>query len=372
MTAEASAIDNATQPKVIIRCLVYNHEPYLRDCLEGFVMQKTNFPFKAVVHDDCSTDGSASIIREYAEKYPDIIEPIYETENQYSKRDGSLGRIMDAATLGRSPYIAHCEGDDYWIDPLKLQKQVDYMDKHPECTMTCTNAEVLTEKGFLSPDDFKSMGWETPCSTGNLSAEQIALGGGWFLHTCTLVTRSDIKSDMPNDARYCGVGDYPLQIFAALKGNVFYLEKKMAVYRFQHKGSWTERSKKDDFETLFNRNIKLVRMFCALNSYSNGKHEGAFTNCQTNIVLSLLQRAPQHRRTILSSLGWVLKYEYQARCREKRPTSFISKAYFNIKRLLAYPYHPHSIRWILPTWHPIILLKQALKKLKEKLNIIPQ
>lgn len=91
------------QLKVIIRCLVYNHEPYLRDCLEGFVMQQTNFPFKAVVHDDASTDNSAAIIREYAEKYPHIIEPIYETENQYSKHDRSLGRIMNAATLGRSP-----------------------------------------------------------------------------------------------------------------------------------------------------------------------------------------------------------------------------------------------------------------------------
>ena len=72
---------------VSIRCLVYNHEPYLRQCLDGFVMQQTNFRFEAIVHDDASTDGSAAIIREYAAKYPDIIKPIYETENQYSKRD---------------------------------------------------------------------------------------------------------------------------------------------------------------------------------------------------------------------------------------------------------------------------------------------
>ena len=80
-----------------IRCFVYNHEPYLRQCLEGFVMQKTSFAFEAIVHDDASTDNSAAIIREYAEKYPDIIKPIYETENQYSKHDGSLRRIMDSA-----------------------------------------------------------------------------------------------------------------------------------------------------------------------------------------------------------------------------------------------------------------------------------
>lgn len=82
---------------VAIKCLVFNYEPYLGDCLEGFVMQQTDFPFVAIVHDDASTDHSADIIREYATKYPDIILPIYETENQYSKHDGSLGRIMNAA-----------------------------------------------------------------------------------------------------------------------------------------------------------------------------------------------------------------------------------------------------------------------------------
>ena len=86
---------------VSIRCLAYNHEPYIRQCLEGFIMQKTNFRFEAVVHDDASTDGTVAIIREYAEKYPNIIKPIYETQNQYSKHDGSLGRIMSAACTGK-------------------------------------------------------------------------------------------------------------------------------------------------------------------------------------------------------------------------------------------------------------------------------
>ena len=89
------------QPLVSIQCLVYNHEPYLRQCLDAFVMQKTNFKFEAIVHDDVSTDGSAAIIREYAEKYPDIIKPIFETENQYSKHDGSLERIMHDACKGK-------------------------------------------------------------------------------------------------------------------------------------------------------------------------------------------------------------------------------------------------------------------------------
>lgn len=121
------------RPLVAIHCFVYNHEPYLRDCFEGFVMQQTNFPFVAIVHDDASTDGSAAIILEYEEKYPHIFRPIYETENQYSKRDGSLDRIMNEAIEATSAkYVAMCEGDDYWTDPLKLQKQVDFMEANPD------------------------------------------------------------------------------------------------------------------------------------------------------------------------------------------------------------------------------------------------
>lgn len=135
---------------VAIKCLVYNHEPYLRDCFEGFVMQKTNFRFVAIVHDDYSTDHSADIIREYAEKYPDLIKPIFETENQWCKKDGSLARIMDnRIDATGAKYIALCEGDDYWIDPLKLQKQVDFMESHPECSVTfhrCKHLNTYTNQ----------------------------------------------------------------------------------------------------------------------------------------------------------------------------------------------------------------------------------
>jgi glycosyltransferase involved in cell wall biosynthesis len=100
--------DTDSRPVMVtIRCITYNHERYIRQALEGFLMQKTNFRFEAIVHDDASTDGTAAIIREYAEKYPDIIKPIYETENQYSKHNGMIRRVMNAVTRGK--YIALCE-----------------------------------------------------------------------------------------------------------------------------------------------------------------------------------------------------------------------------------------------------------------------
>lgn len=132
---------------VAIKCLVFNHELYLRDCLDGFVMQQTDFPFVAIVHDDASTDKSADIIREYAAKYPDIIKPIYETENQYSKQDGSLQRIMEEAVNATdAKYIAMCEGDDYWTDPYKLQKQVSFLETHPDYSLCFHRVNVLSSQ----------------------------------------------------------------------------------------------------------------------------------------------------------------------------------------------------------------------------------
>lgn len=124
---------------VSITCNTFNHGSYIADALEGFVSQKTNFEYEILVYDDASTDNTASIIRQYEAKYPHLIKPIYQTVNQYSQglRPGHQNR--QRAT---GKYVAICEGDDYWIDPLKLQKQVDYMEAHPNCTFCFTNGYV--------------------------------------------------------------------------------------------------------------------------------------------------------------------------------------------------------------------------------------
>lgn len=107
-----------TIPLVSISCITYNHDNYIREAIEGFLMQKTTFPVEILIHDDASTDNTATIIKEYEIKYPQLIKPIYQTENQYSKKDGTIGRIQRGRARGK--YYATCEGDDYWTDPLKL------------------------------------------------------------------------------------------------------------------------------------------------------------------------------------------------------------------------------------------------------------
>ena len=147
------------EPKVMVSiiCNVYNHEKYVREALESFVMQKTDFAYEVLVHDDASTDHSADIIREYEKQYPDIMKPIYQTVNQYSKC--SITRTYQVPRA-KGKYIAFCEGDDFWNDPYKLQKQFDEMEKHPEIDMCAHAAYELRGKrivNIIAPSNRKTV-----------------------------------------------------------------------------------------------------------------------------------------------------------------------------------------------------------------------
>ena len=212
---------------VSIRCLVYNHEPFLRQCLDGFVMQQVNFSYEAIVHDDASTDGSAEIIKEYAEKYPDIIKPILETENQYSKRDGSLRRIMNAHTRGK--YVALCEGDDYWTDPLKLQKQVDFLESHPDYSMCFHRCNILLSDGTMTDKGFDFL------EKREYSFEEIALT--WSIPTASVLYRSDLLPRIPQNKKFT-IGDNVVFFTCACYGRIFCMGDVLSVYR-KHDGGWT-------------------------------------------------------------------------------------------------------------------------------------
>lgn len=131
------------KPLVSICCVTYNHENYIRDCLDSFLMQKTNFQFEVIIHDDASTDNTAKIICEYVEKYPDLFVPILQTDNQYSKGIKPYQTYVYPRAKGK--YIAVCEGDDYWTDPYKLQKQVDFLESNNDYVLTCHRYRKLDD-----------------------------------------------------------------------------------------------------------------------------------------------------------------------------------------------------------------------------------
>ena len=215
---------------VSIVCDVYNHEPYLRDCLEGLVMQKTDFLFEILIHDDASTDKSAEIIREYMNKYPSLFKHIFQKENQYSKGVGIWCEIQFPRARGR--YIAICEGDDYWTDPLKLQKQVDFMEAHPDFSVCFHPVMVLNQPtGEIAPDTLK----DVPSITTIYELAEYSN----YIHSPSVIYRYD--SEIDKKFQKLGsvvVGDYLKHILYAEHGKIKKLPDYMAVYR-QGVGIWT-------------------------------------------------------------------------------------------------------------------------------------
>ena len=215
---------------VSICCLTYNHGQYIRQCLDGFMMQKTTFPFEVLIHDDASTDRTADIIHEYEAKYPDIIKPIYQKENQYSKGVRISPTFQYPRAKGK--YIALCEGDDYWIDPYKLQKQVDFLEDHSEYSMCFHNAMVHWENGQFLDAPFAKL------ENRDYAGEEIY--ENWIVPTASVVFRkSSLTSKYEERRKNPAVifGDIILFLSLAEEGKVHAFKEMMSVYRRQEGGA---------------------------------------------------------------------------------------------------------------------------------------
>ena len=211
------------KPIVSICCITFNHARYIRACLDGFIMQKTNFSFEVLINDDCSTDGTIDILKEYSERYPNIIKPIFHDENQYSK---GIRRILATFVYPKvkGKYVALCEGDDYWTDPLKLQKEVDFLESNPDYGLVYTGAKVLQEKtGVLSE---------------NLSCQQdyvSLLTNEDRIITLTTCFRKELLKKFHQDITCCSqwlMGDLPLWLYFSFYSKIKWLPEITGVYRF--------------------------------------------------------------------------------------------------------------------------------------------
>lgn len=214
-----------TNPIVSICCVTYNHAKFIRKALEGFLMQEpptgvsADEPwYEILIHDDASTDGTTEIVKEYATKYPDRIFPLYETENQYSR-----GADVDYFNFSRvrGKYVAYCEGDDYWIDPQKLQKQFDFMEAHPEMSICFHKANVLTD------NEFDSRLYEN-LEEREYSAAEIYKD--WLVPTCSIFFKSEYLSYVKNNPAIV-YGDIYLFLTLAEHGKIYNLNFSGAVYR---------------------------------------------------------------------------------------------------------------------------------------------
>jgi len=224
-----------TRPLVSICCLTYNHASFIRQCLDGFIMQKTNFSIEVIIHDDASTDGTADIIREYEQKHPNLFKPIYQKENQYSKGVDITPPIFSKL---QGKYIAWCEGDDYWTDPYKLQKQVDFLEANEDFSICFHEVKIL--KGNELVDDYITRKVQDVTDIYELAK-------GNFMHTPSVVYRKN--EQVFKDFAELGklpVGDYPLHMLNTQYGKIKKLPDVMAVYRVGV-GIWSSASGESNY-----------------------------------------------------------------------------------------------------------------------------
>lgn len=216
------------KPLVSISCLTYNHEQYIAQCLEGLLMQKTNFDFEILVHDDASTDSTAQIIRTYENRYLNKIKPIYQTVNQYSQ---GINPGFTLVSMARGKYIATCEGDDYWTDHLKLQKQVDFLESNHEFGLVHHDADYFFQKtGKLIKDHHKTN--STKISDGFVFEELLRENN---IYTPTVLFKKNLFKYyllIPSDARkdFLMV-DYVMWLEFSQHCKFHYIPQSMATYR---------------------------------------------------------------------------------------------------------------------------------------------
>lgn len=267
------------QIMVSIICNTYNHEDYIGEAIDSFLMQKTGFSFEVLINDDVSTDRTIEILKQYESKFSNIIKPIYQSENQFSQGISPMAYLFSKA---KGKYVAICEGDDYWVDENKLQIQLEEMEKHPEVDMSFHPAYRLLEsqrKGVLSKHSFKNCIF-TP--------QQVILGGGSFCPTASLMFRKRLVSSLP-DWLYTSIpADYIFQIMGSVVGGALFINRCMSIYRNDVAGSWSNNMALGDSEKkrkfLFHSNDRLKQINNMLDKKFQKEINQAINNKNYNFI----------------------------------------------------------------------------------------
>lgn len=295
---------------VTVICTVYNHEQYLRKCLDGFIMQKTTFPFEVIVHDDASTDGSADIIREYAEKYPNLIRPIYQTVNQYSQHVLIVNTFI--LPIARGKYVAYCEGDDYWCDENKLQMQYEAMENNPDCHFCVHKVRNISESG--EPLGSTIPNFYVPSGVmDNETFLSYVLEGNPFQTSSYFRRTEDARTyaaHIPEFARAADVGDVPMMLYSASLGDVVYIDKVCSCYRNQSLGSWSMRMGMDK-ERKIKHEKTMMEVYRLFDEYTHHQYaqqvKHGIAKVEMDINCLSMERSAYARLLLKKENRWMLK-----------------------------------------------------------------
>lgn len=233
VSSSSAAIQPAIQPHVSVLMIAYNVEEYIEQALDSVLMQEADFRYEIVIGEDCSTDRTREILTEYARQHEDKIRLILREQN--------LGMNPNFAATYlecRGRYIALLDGDDYWSSPHKLQKQVDFLEEHPECAICFHNALVVHQDGEQEPHPFHRLGQKYPGVPKPMSGlEEIALGN--FMQTCSVMYRGGLVQELPDWYLSMPTFDWPLHVLHAEHGRIGYLDEVLGTYRVHAGGFWS-------------------------------------------------------------------------------------------------------------------------------------
>lgn len=272
-----------TTPLVSVKMITYNHAPYIARAIEGVLQQKTAFPFELVIGEDCSTDGTREIVFEYQKKHPDIIRVITSSKNVGMNKNG-----LRTTKAGTGKYIAFCEGDDYWHHPGKLQKQVDYLENHPECGLVYTNYDVYHVKSKKLIKDFINyQKWKMPESLSIVDIVESKGGISRGIMTLTIVTRRQLCDAIIEADPYLHqsgeflMGDTQLWAEIATKAKLHYIPESTATHNITDESA--TRSKDENKVARFGMSgAKLQLYLCDkynLPSHVRHKYEEYLLHC---------------------------------------------------------------------------------------------
>ena len=243
---------------VSVVCLTYNHEKYIEKAIKSMLNQETDFKYEIIVHDDCSQDATPEILKSYIAKYPDKIRIILQNENQHSKGVPILKKYIIPRICGE--YVAMCEGDDYWCDDYKLQKQYDYMKAHPECAL-CTHNTVIHDLSGKTPDrNFNS--WTL---SHELSEDEIFFG--WNVHTSSYFIKRNCLDEPEWKKKYWS-GDYKKLVMAKANGTVVCLPDVMSVYNYGNLNGATMQNINSSVDVLIKKEAARIDFLVEYNEYT--------------------------------------------------------------------------------------------------------
>ena len=241
--------------KVSILMITYNHEKYIAEALDSVLMQEVDFDYEIVIGEDCSTDGTREIVLAYQRRHPDRIRPLLPASNI-----GMIQNFVQTYQACRGELVAILEGDDFWTCSKKLQKQVDFLDAHPESAICFTTTKVFYEEKDAPDYLFPAQCKEVSC------IEDLLLGN--FMQTCSVMCRNRLFGEFPEWFFFGVIGDYPLHVLNAGHGSIGYLPEVMAAYRVHSAGVWSMQMEKN-----FTRNVLAgIQMYRNLDAYFDYRH----------------------------------------------------------------------------------------------------